>query len=166
MQLMLFLTIMLMIPVYTWEFLMVYGIRIPHIKNFSMYKEYGDIFDFKMKWLICEQFIYFFNLCLLYMCVGCFKLSFEYDQDKYLINMFSQKIKNKDTSIWWRFLFYILKNIQCIVLVMLFINGSNNLNHFRNLGFMVFFVVYTTSESLYRKTSKTLIFFITIFIFG
>jgi len=101
-----------MIPVYTWEFLMVYGIRIPHIKaELTMYKDYGDIFDFKMKFPIVEQFIYFFNLSMLFICVGCFKLAFEYDQNKYLLNQFELKIKSKDSSIWWRFLFYTLKNI-------------------------------------------------------
>jgi hypothetical protein len=36
----------------------------------------------------------------------------------------------------------------------------------RNLGFMLFFVFYTASEYLYRKTSKLLVLFISFFIIG
>ena len=43
---------------------------------------------------------------------------------------------------------------------------SGDLNRLRNLGFMLFFVVYTASEYLYRKTSKILVVFIAFFICG
>jgi hypothetical protein len=49
---------------------------------------------------------------------------------------------------------------------MLFINGAQKINNFRNLGLMSFFVVYTTYEHLYRKTSKLLIIFNAFVILG
>lgn len=63
-------------------------------------------------------------------------------------------------------LFFVLKYIQSIALIALFINGSNNLNHLRNLGFMFFFVMYTTSDHLYRRTSKALVMFVSFFVGG
>jgi hypothetical protein len=59
-----------------------------------------------------------------------------------------------------------LKYIQTLVLVALFVNGSNELNNLRNIGYMAFFVIYTTSEYLYRTTSKALTVFIAFFILG
>jgi len=51
-------------------------------------------------------------------------------------------------------------------LICLFANGAQNLNHFRNLGFMFFFVIYTASMDFYRKTSKALVLFVAFFIVG
>jgi hypothetical protein len=62
--------------------------------------------------------------------------------------------------------FFGLKHIQTIVLVMLFLNGSDNINNLESLGFMLFFVIYTTYEQLYRRTSKVLTIFVASFIFG
>ena len=39
-----------------------------------------------------------------------------------------------------------------------------NLKSLRNLGYMVFFVIYTAYENIYRKTSKLLIVFMSFFI--
>ena len=68
--------------------------------------------------------------------------------------------------MFWRFMFYLLKNIYKVVLVYLFIKGSSDINTFVNLGFMSFFVGYTTYEHLYRKTSNLLVVFIAANILG
>jgi hypothetical protein len=52
------------------------------------------------------------------------------------------------------------------VLVILFINGAGQLNNLRNLGFMIFFIVYSASEEAYRKTSNLLVIFLAYFIVG
>ena len=78
MQFTIFMTNMLMIPVYTWEFLMIYGNRIHLVKTLEFFKEYGSLFDFEMQNPIFEQFLYFAILALLFMSIGCFKLSFEF----------------------------------------------------------------------------------------
>lgn len=83
------------------------------------------------------------------------------------MNFLINKIMTRDSGqMAWNMLFFVFKYIQSVALVALFINGSNNLNHFRNLGFMFFFVVYTSSEYLYRKTSKCLVIFIAFFVGG
>lgn len=84
-----------------------------------------------------------------------------------MMNFLINKVIVKDYyQIWWNLLFFVLKYIQSVALVALFINGSNNLNHLRNLGFMLFFVCYTASEYLYRKTSKLLVIFVVFFVGG
>jgi len=50
------------------------------------------------------------------------------------------------------------------VLATLFLNGIGNINSVKNLGFMIFFVVYTAYEEIYRRTSNLLIIFISFFI--
>lgn len=52
------------------------------------------------------------------------------------------------------------------MLVILFINGAGQLNNLRNLGFMIFFIVYSASEEAYRKTSSLLVIFLSYFILG
>ena len=75
-------------------------------------------------------------------------------------------LSKENGSIFWKFLFYVLKYIQTAVLVGIFLSGSDNLNTFKNLGFMVFFVIFTASEQLYRQWSRILILFTSFFIFG
>lgn len=48
----------------------------------------------------------------------------------------------------------------------MFIYGLRDLNTVQNLGFMIFFVVFTAYEKLYRRTSVLLVLFISIFIVG
>ena len=98
------------------------------------------------------------------MTISCFKLTFEYIQNEMLIDLFTTKIQSRDSSILWKFSFFILKNIQTLVLVILFYDGSSDINHVRNLGIMIFFVIYTAYENLYRKTSKLLTIFFAFFI--
>jgi hypothetical protein len=79
---------------------------------------------------------------------------------------FESKIVDPKSSNLWKFVFFGLKNIQTVVLIILFINGSDHINNLENLGYMLFFVIYTTYEKLYRKTSKLLTIFISFIIFG
>jgi hypothetical protein len=79
--------------------------------------------------------------------------------------MYFHKVSKEGCSIFWKFLFYALKYIQTFVLVGIFLNAKN-VNTLRNLGFMMFFVIYTASEYLYRHTSRIMILFTSLFIFG
>ena len=160
----LFISIMIMIPFYSFEVVMVYGIRIPKVDYIPIFAEYKSEFGFHMKYPMFEQFLFFFNLALLFLCIGCFKLAFQYDTYKEMNRWFRATITDRNTSIWWRFLFYILRYCQWFILVALFLKGSGNMNNFRNLSMMTFFILYTTSEQLYRKTGSILILFNGFFI--
>jgi hypothetical protein len=100
------------------------------------------------------------------MCISSFWLSYEHDQNNILVNFFIDKVTNKYASIVWKFLFFILKYIHGLVLLILVWRGSNNLNHFKNLGCLIFFIIYSASEYIYRKTSNLLVIFMVFFIGG
>lgn len=100
------------------------------------------------------------------MGISCYWLTYEHDQNNLLIDLFIDKVTNKFAPIYWKFLFFILKYIHALVLFILFWRGSDNLNHAKNLGFMVFFIIYSASEYVYRKTSKLLVIFMVFFISG
>jgi hypothetical protein len=68
------------------------------------------------------------------------------------VRIFNEKIRDKNSNIMYNVMFFVLRHVQSIVLLALFVRGREDLNSLRNLGFMIFFVVYTASEALYRKT--------------
>jgi len=76
MKVVMFATIMIMIPFYTFEFVMIYGIRIPEAEHISIFAEYKSEYGFTMVNPILEQFLFFFILSLFFLCIGCFKLAF------------------------------------------------------------------------------------------
>lgn len=75
-----------------------------------------------------------------------------------------RKITSPNASVIYKLAYFILKYIHTVVLVILFLQGSDNLNSARSLGFMLFFVVYTAYPETYRSTSFLLIIFISFFI--
>jgi hypothetical protein len=159
----LYLNMVLMIPVYTLEFCVVYAMRIPVVCNEQFISQFAPYFNFKYHMPVLEQLLYFSILACFYMSVSCFKLAFTHNQDKGMKSYFFKRCRD---STAYKFLFFFLKHIQTLVLICLFFNGAQNLNHFRNLGFMLFFVIYTASMELYRKTSKALVLFVAFFIVG
>jgi hypothetical protein len=46
------------------------------------------------------------------------------------------------------------------MLFFLFVRGFSNLNNILNLGYLIFFAVYTAYENIYRKTSLILVLFV------
>jgi len=62
--------------------------------------------------------------------------------------------------------FFFVRHIQSVTLLTLFLIGIADFNNLQNLGFMIFFVIYTAYEEVYRRTSKLLILFIGFFILG
>ena len=155
-----------MIPLYSLEFIIVYGSRIPFIQDTPLFQRFSTYYTFEMQFPVLEQFLFFIILIGFYLTASCFKLGNHQDQNEILIRFIYSKVSSKETSLFWKLLFFVLKYIQTIALIAIFINVSGDLNRLRNLGFMLFFVVYTASEYLYRKTSKVLVIFIAFFICG
>ena len=101
------------------------------------------------------------------MTYGCLKLTYDRGEGMGSIgSFFKEKILIKKSSVLWKFLFLVLRYIHSLVLIILFLNGSHKLNHFRNLGFMIFFVLFAGSEWIYRKCSFMLTIFIAFFIWS
>lgn len=82
-----------------------------------------------------------------------------------LVSFLKNKIEHED-STFWKSSFYVLKYIHIIMLAILFIIGSQDMNHLRALGLMILFSFWTLSEYHYRKTVKLLIPFMSYFILG
>lgn len=110
--------------------------------------------------------MYFVVLILIFMTISCLKLTYNQDQTEYVKNNFFSLIQKEKGAMFWKFLWFFFKHIQTLILVIIFLKGASNINTLKNLGFMIFFVLYTTSEYLYRKTSRILILFTAFFILG
>ena len=94
--------------------------------------------------------------------ISCYKLAVQQDQISFLFKKFRLQIEYG--GVIWKFVFFILKNIQSLVLVMLFINGAHNFNTLEHLSYIMFFVAFTANMELYRKGARLLILFVGVFI--
>ena len=112
---------------------------------------------------VTEQTAMFFTLCLFYAMISCYIVTFKREKDK-LYQFFKKRINDPRFSDNWKLIFFASRYVQAIVLLTLFLNGISDINNMKNLGFMVFFVVYTAYEEVYRKTSRLLTLFISMFI--
>lgn len=155
-----------MIPFLSWEFILIYGVRIPIVQDTTFFKTYGEYFQWEMKVRMEEQTLMFLTLATFYMMISCMRMTQKSSGQEDLIQFFRKRIADPRFSNGWKFLFMFLRYIQSVVLLFLFFNGISNLNNFKNLGFMVFFVVYTAYEEIYRQTSILLILFTSFYIFG
>lgn len=71
-----FVTIVLMLPVYGWEFVVQYGMRTPGLKKNKMFQENKQYFVYPMESPVLEQSLTFIILTLLSTSVSCFKLTY------------------------------------------------------------------------------------------
>lgn len=110
----------------------------------------------------------FLTLACFYMMISCFRIneSLEKQKTSGLLSFFKKRLLDPRFSNSWKLIFFFLRYVQSVVLLTLFFNGITNLNNVKNLGYMLFFVVYTAYEEVYRKTSWMLILFNSFFIFG
>lgn len=123
-------------------------------------------FHHDYKFPVLEQSLYFCVLILVFMTISNLKLTLAQDQSEYVRENFLHLVTKEKGSIVWKFLYFIFKNIQLVVLVIIFFKGASTLNTLKSLGFMIFFVLFASSEPLYRKASRILIFFTAFFILG
>mmetsp|Transcript_21580 Transcript_21580/g.33241 ORF Transcript_21580/g.33241 Transcript_21580/m.33241 type:complete len:403 (-) Transcript_21580:1545-2753(-) len=161
-----FFSILVMLPLLSWEFIFVYGIRIPVVNETYFFETYGSYFSWHMRVSITEQTFMFLTLALFYMMISCLMIVVDQDKENSLLKFFKKRINDPRFSNTWKIIFFSSRYIQSIVLLTLFLNGIGNINSVKNLGFMIFFVVYTAYEEAYRRTSKLLVFFISMFILG
>ena len=77
-----FFSCVVMLPLYGWEFLIQYGMRTPALGEIDFFKSKGVYFVEDMKYPVAEQGITYLILALLFMCIGCLKMTFQHDQDE------------------------------------------------------------------------------------
>lgn len=160
------LSIYAMIPLLSWQFIFVYGSRIPIVQDTTFFVRYASYYKWEMKAQTYEQTLLFLTLACFYMMISCQRISARLDTEDSLLKFFAKRCTDPRFSNLWKLVFYTLRYVQSFVLLTLFFSGITNINNAKNLGYMLFFVVYTAYEQVYRKTSIILIFFISFFIIG
>lgn len=159
----LFLSVIIMVPFLTWEFILIYMSRIPKISNTTFFTDYGKYFDLEMKIPILEQMFMVLILLVFSMMISSYMRRLDNPNvENGLIRFFKKRIHGKQLK--WIWVFYSCRFIHVIILIYLFQRGIENLDCFNNLGYMVFFVLYTAYEGFYRQTGWVLIFFTSLFI--
>ena len=131
-------------------------------------KTYGGYFKWTMAAQEFEQSLMFLTLACFYMMISCFRIneSFEKQNSSGLLTFFKKRLLDPRFSHSYKLLFFLLRYVQFVLLLTLFLKGISNVNNVKNLGYMLFFVVYTAYEEVYRKTSFILILFNSFFIIG
>lgn len=110
-QVVLFFSVVVMIPLYSIEFIIVYGSRIPFIQDTALFQRYSVYYSFEMQYPVLEQFLFFIILIGFYLTASCFKLGNHQDQNEILIRFIYSKVSSKETSLFWKLLFFVLKYI-------------------------------------------------------
>jgi hypothetical protein len=111
MSTLLLLSISAFLPLLLWEFILVYGCRIPFIDDVSPFVDYGASYKWKMRMETPEKALMFACLLLFFMMVSCFYLEITQDRKQRLLAFFDGKFKNVHSSNVWRFLFLWLKKV-------------------------------------------------------
>jgi len=108
----------------------------------------------------------FLTLGCFFMMISCLRVLDKQSSENQLLVFFKKRCTDERFSDLWKVGFYFMKYVQFFMLVYLFSSGYRSLNNFKNLGYMVFFVVYSAYEEIYRKTSILLLLFLSYFILG
>lgn len=74
-----------------------------------------------------------------------------------------KNVKDANSSVLWKIMFLIAVKLHTPVLFLMLFMGNQNFNLFQ-LGFMAFFIIYGTINSLFIKTSILLPLFVGSFI--
>jgi hypothetical protein len=74
-----------------------------------------------------------------------------------------KNVKDANSSVFWKIMFLIAVKLHTPVLFLMLFIGNQNFNLFQ-LGFMAFFIIYGTINSLFIKTSILLPLFVGSFI--
>lgn len=63
------------------------------------------------KYPIFEQLLQFIILSLLCISISCYKISIDTDQNQRFIEIFNEKIHDKNSNILWNVLLFVLRRI-------------------------------------------------------
>lgn len=149
------------LPLMLWEFIFVYAIKIPIVQETKFVKFLGQYYVWDMKSELLERLLMFTTLSIFSMQISSyyFRLSLPKNEN-YAFKFFNSRCLDPQYSIMYKFAFLCLKHVQALVLFVLFYSGTGEINTFKNLSFMIFFVIFTAYEDFYRKYNKLLTLFV------
>jgi len=110
----------------------------------------------------------FVTLILFWMMISCYKICQDASKNSQhsMLSFMKKRLTDPRYSSTWKLVFFGMRYVQAIVLLLLFYSGMEKINNFQNLGFMLFFLLFTAYEDLYRRFGFLLSIFISIFIVG
>jgi hypothetical protein len=119
-----------MLPVLFWEFLFIYAIRIPIVKDTGFMQTYGSYMQWPMEDRMSEQVFFYLTLATFVMMPYCLNaIHNNQNKENSLLSFFTLRIKNaKYWNTFWIIKFQFCKYIQLTLLCFLFYNGMKNLN--------------------------------------
>jgi hypothetical protein len=162
-----FLSSLFMIPVYTFEFSMVYLGQSETIKEKTWYQNAGGPgFTLDLRLPVFELLLYYIIMLNFWTMISATYQSVKWNQNQTLKDYYFGKINDPTKSKLWKFSFYFFKYIQLFVLLALFLAGETQIDRLPNLVYICAFVIYTAFDKFYRKTSLFLIMFMCFLIFG
>ena len=65
-----FASILVMLPVLSWEFFLIYAVRVPSLQDLWIIQEYGSNFEWTMKKPVFEQAAIFMTVAQFFMMIG------------------------------------------------------------------------------------------------
>lgn len=122
----LFLSIVFMIPLVTWEFIFIYLGRVTKIKETDFFHHYGKYFKFHMEQPSFEQFFMLVTLLLFYMMISIYiKRIDAKNVENRIIGFFRVRIKERENNrrIFWIWIFYGCRWAHILILVVLLATG-------------------------------------------
>lgn len=146
------------------EYFVLYMANIPYAAKSNLVPSllpYDHLY-FKLLHPQIELIVIYVVIIMFCMMISGRKLLFKKENNlkKYLV----RKFKNPNSSVMWKFAFYFMEYVHILVLIILLYMGMKE--SFQSIGYMIFFVMYASSNTLYRKTSVLLIIFTSFFIWG
>jgi hypothetical protein len=100
-----------MLPIIFIQFLMVYGIRLPVIKDRPFFQNYGKIYVWDMASDIFEQSLMYCVLFCFFMFPSCYALISHGEQKNKLLAYFEKRCLEPKHSNLWKYVFFSMRYI-------------------------------------------------------
>ena len=83
---------MAFIPLFSWEFVLIYGKHIPFVEDTRFFVHFGKYFDFEMKNPTAERSVMFIGLMVMYMMLSCLIIESKSQETDKLVSFFKKRI--------------------------------------------------------------------------
>lgn len=159
-----FVSIYFMLPCMVIEYMIVYIAYIPYIANagvISRLLPYDHLY-FELKFPGLELLLTYIVILMFCMMIPGKKLlnSKSLEIKCFILN----KMESKESNVLWKLLFYLMQYLHLIILIVMMVIGIKE--SMQGICFMILFIIYSSSTTLYRKSAVLLVILISYFIWG
>lgn len=153
-----------MLPTMVIEYFLIYIANIPNSKEAVFIPQLLPYDHLYFKLLHPQYELVFIYIVIIMFCMMISGRKQLLKKAHNLKDYLVRKMKNPNSSVFWKFLFYFMQYVHIVVLAFLLYMGMKE--SFQSIGYMLFFIIYSSSNTLYRKTNVLLIIFTSFFIWG